>query len=72
MAKKKQWNELSTGQRVGVVALTAVQVTLAVAAYRDISKRDERELTASKTAWRLITMIDIVGPLTYFLAGRRV
>ncbi|WP_166997157.1 PLDc N-terminal domain-containing protein [Paramicrobacterium fandaimingii] len=71
MAKKKQWNELSTGKRVGVVALTATQIGLAVAAYADIAKRDESELSASKRAWRLIAMIDFVGPLTYFVAGRR-
>lgn len=72
MAKnKKKWKDLSGGQRTLLVVLTVIQIGLISAAHADIAKRDERELTASKRTWRLISLIDFVGPLTYFLAGRR-
>ncbi|WP_437583214.1 hypothetical protein ACSAGD_13125 [Paramicrobacterium sp. CJ85] len=71
MAKNKKWKDLSGGQKTFLVVLVAIQLALTGAAHADIAKRDERELTASKRAWRLISLIDFAGPLTYFLAGRR-
>lgn len=68
---KKSWKELSAGKRRTLVALAVAQVALISIVHADIARRDERELTASKRAWRLISLIDFVGPLAYFLAGRR-
>lgn len=68
---KTTWKELSGGKRTAIVLLAIVQLALIGAAHADITKSRESELTASKRTWRLISLIDFVGPLAYFFAGRR-
>lgn len=59
----------STKILLGVLA--AVQVSLLGAAHWDISHRDPRELRGSPMAWRAITLINFIGPIAYFLRGRK-
>lgn len=68
---KTTWKELSAGKRTFIVLLIIVQLALTGAAHADIATSRESELTASKRTWRMISLIDFVGPVAYFLAGRR-
>ena len=68
---KKRWADLSGGQRAGMLAMAAVQVTLAAAAWRDLAKRPADQVNGSKAVWRLVIGVNFVGPLAYFRWGRR-
>lgn len=68
---KKSFSKKSTPTKVVLVLLAAVQVGLLGAAHWDISHRSTDELRGSKTKWRLITLINFIGPLWYFLRGRK-
>jgi hypothetical protein len=70
-AKKKKWAELSGGQRFGVVAGAAVQLTLQALALRDIAKRPADQVNGPKLAWAGATFINTIGPIAYFLVGRK-
>lgn len=71
MKHGKRWSELSTRQRVLIVVLAVVQITLAVTAGRDLRHRRPEELTAPKWCWRMALGVNFFGPIAYFVWGRR-
>ncbi|GGS44914.1 PLDc N-terminal domain-containing protein [Actinokineospora fastidiosa] len=68
---KRTWRDLSSGRRRTVIALGAVQVAMAAAAWADLAKRAPSEVTASKPVWAAIIAVNFVGPLAYLRWGRR-
>lgn len=66
----QKWSSLSPRRRVGVVVVAAAQLTLTVAAYRDLVRRPSQEVNGPKSAWALALLVNWVGPLTYFVKGR--
>jgi hypothetical protein len=69
--RRTTFSELSTPRRIGIVLLGAIQVSLLVAAQVDIQRRPAAQINGSKTVWRLICLLNTVGPLSYFRWGRR-
>ena len=69
--QKKQWSDLTTAQKAGVVLLGTVQLALLAAALVDIRRRPADEINGSKKAWVGISFINFVGPIAYFLFGRK-
>ncbi|HWM06385.1 MAG TPA: PLD nuclease N-terminal domain-containing protein [Actinophytocola sp.] len=67
----RAWHDLSPRQRRWLVLLGAVQAGLLAAALRDVVQRSAAELTAPKPVWVGACFVNIVGPLAYFLFGRR-
>lgn len=67
----KRWSGLSTRRKVGTVALTAAQLALTAAAYRDLAKRPAALVNGTKAAWGLAILVNWVGPIAYFAKGRR-
>jgi hypothetical protein len=68
---KKKWADLSTAQRSATVVGAVVQLTLLAAAQIDIGRRSSDEIRGSKLMWRLIVLINFIGPFAYFAVGRR-
>lgn len=66
---KKTWKELSPMAKFGTIMAAVVQLSLLVAAQRDISRRPAEEIRGSKTLWRAATLINFVGPGSYFTFG---
>jgi hypothetical protein len=67
----RRWADLSPGQRAGVVALGAVQVSLAIAAWTDLARRPARTVNGPKPVWAVVIAVNTVGPLAWFRWGRR-
>ncbi len=70
-ALKKSWKELSTKKKLWTAAVGVAQVSLLIAAQWDISHRSAEEIRGNKTLWRLATLVNFVGPGTYFTLGRK-
>jgi hypothetical protein len=68
---RRAWHDLSPRQRRWLVLLGAVQAGLLAAALRDVVPRSAAELTAPKPVWVGACFVNVVGPLAYFLFGRR-
>ena len=68
---RKSWNDLSDQQRRFVVAGAAVQFTLQFLALRDLRRRPADEVRGPKWFWLPVTFVNVVGPIVYFLLGRR-
>ena len=71
MARSKMsWKDMTPAQR-GLAAFGAlVQVTLLTLAHRDLSARPDEQVRGPKWLWRIVTMINFVGPIAYFCCGR--
>jgi hypothetical protein len=67
----KRWQDLSTGQRRGIVFSSVVQFALLSAALVDIWRRPEEKIRGSKRLWALAAFVNFVGPIAYFAFGRK-
>jgi hypothetical protein len=70
-ARKKTWAELPPPAKFGTIVAAAVQLSLLIAAQRDISRRPAGEIRGSKALWRAVTLINFIGPGSYFTFGVR-
>ena len=66
----RRWHDYTRPQRTALGVLAFTEVALAVAAWRDLARRDRTELRGARWAWALIIAVNIVGPLAYFRWGR--
>lgn len=69
--QKKKWSDLSRGQQVATVLSSIVQIALMAAALWDIRHRPAEQLKGSKAAWTAAAFVNFVGPIAYFLFGRK-
>jgi len=69
--RKMQWSELSAGQRLGIVLAGVVQIALLAAALFDIRRRPADEINGSKLLWTALAFVNFVGPIAYFVVGRK-
>ena len=67
----KRWQDLSPRQKGGIVLGGAVQIGLLLAPLADIHRRTEEEIRGSKWFWTAAAFVNFVGPVSYFLLGRK-
>jgi hypothetical protein len=70
MAKKK-WADLTTLQKRAIVVGGALEAMMTLAALRDLASRRAAEVRGPKAAWVLAFVVQPIGPIAYFAAGRR-
>jgi hypothetical protein len=70
MAMQK-WSDLTTLQKRAVVVGGALEVVMTLAALRDLASRRGDEVRGPKAAWVLAFVVQPIGPIAYFAAGRR-
>jgi hypothetical protein len=68
---KKSWNDLTPTQRKVVVVAGMVELVLTAAATRDLKRRPRRLVRGPKPLWLMAFSVQPIGPLAYFLIGRR-
>jgi len=69
--QKKTWKEMSPSGKAGTILGAVAQVSLLVAAQRDISRRPPELINGPKAAWRAASFVNFIGPMGYFVFGRR-
>lgn len=69
--KAQRWSDLSRPQRRALVVAATVQLALAATAWADLATRPAARVNGRKSVWALIIGVNFVGPLTYFVRGRR-
>jgi hypothetical protein len=69
--QRKQWGDLTDTQKRGIVFLGTLQFGMLVAALRDIYRRPATDINGSKRLWTAVVFINGIGPIAYFLFGRR-
>ena len=71
MVQRKTWSDMGKKQQLSVIVGGAVQVALLVAALVDIKRRPAELIRGRKALWVGLSFINYVGPLAYFILGRR-
>jgi hypothetical protein len=71
MAKKKTWKEMPPSAKIGTIVVGIAQMSLLAAAQRDISRRPAELINGPKAAWRAASFINFIGPMGYFIFGRK-
>ena len=71
MTQPKKWSELTTGQRIAGMFGAVLQITLLAAALWDIRHRPAEEINGDRRLWTAVSFVNFVGPLAYFLFGRK-
>jgi phospholipase D-like protein len=69
--RRRTWSDLSERQRTAVLVATSVQLSLAATAWVDLFRRPAAQVNGSKARWAAVIGINFVGPVSYFLWGRR-
>ena len=67
------WQELTPRQRQAMVVRGALQMGLLAAALADLHRRPASQIRGPKSLWAAISFANYlgVGPISYFLIGRR-
>ena len=67
----RRWGDLSGAQKRTIILSGVVQVGLLAAALVDIYRRPAEEIRGGKRLWAAAAFINYVGPISYFLFGRK-
>jgi hypothetical protein len=68
---KKRWSDLTAGQRTAIVLGGLAELIVTTIALRDLVRRPAEDVRGWKPLWLLTFLVQPVGPVTYFLVGRR-
>jgi hypothetical protein len=68
---KTPWSDLSPQKQLAISVTGLVQVALLILALADIRRRPAEQINGSKKLWALVAFINFVGPITYFVFGRK-
>jgi hypothetical protein len=69
MYTRKKWKDLPQIQRVAVIILSIVQLSLLGAALFDIYRRPPEQIRGSKPMWTALSFVNYFGPIAYFTYG---
>ena len=69
--EKRRWEDLTTRQRVVVITLGVVQLSLAASAWVDLARRRPAEVNGRKGVWAAVIAVNWSGPLAWFRWGKR-
>lgn len=67
---RRRWRDLTTGQRVAFLAMSAVQVGLAAVAWVDLARRPAEQVNGRKPLWAGAIAVNFAGPIAYLVWGR--
>ena len=68
---RRNWKEMSPVQKVRNVLMGVVELVLVTLALWDISHRPDNEINGKKRTWVMASLIQPVGPIIYFIFGRK-
>jgi len=69
--KRKQWSDLTDGQKTAFFVAASVQLSLAATAWVDLARRPSNQVNGPKGAWAAAIAVNFVGPISYFAFGVR-
>ena len=68
---RKRWADLSDAQKTAVLVAASVQLSLAATAWVDLARRPAAQVRGPKALWAVGIAVNFIGPISYFVAGRR-
>jgi hypothetical protein len=71
MTQRKKWSDFTREQKAASIIAGLVQLVLLALALWDIRHRSPEEIRGDKRLWTAVCFVNYVGPLAYFLFGRK-
>jgi hypothetical protein len=68
---RSKWREMSPVRRTGLVLMGLIQFSLLAAALWDLRRRPPEMVRGDKRLWVGLSFINYVGPISYFVVGRK-
>ncbi|MEV1128423.1 PLD nuclease N-terminal domain-containing protein [Agromyces sp. NPDC049794] len=69
--ENRNWSDLTSQEQTGLLVAASVQIALAAAAWTDLARRPSELVRGPKLVWAAIIAVNFVGPIAYFVLGRR-
>ncbi len=67
----KAWSQLDSKERKSILVVGTAQVALMGAALWDLYHHPANRVRGSKKLWAPVCLVNFIGPITYFLVGRK-
>ena len=71
METAKRWSDLSDQQKTWSLVATSIHLALAATAWIDLAKRPAQMVRGPKALWGVLIAMNFIGPLSYFIIGRK-
>lgn len=71
MIPAKKWNDLEPKEQRAIAAVGTAQVALLITALIDLWRRPPAKVRGSKRLWTPALFVNFIGPISYFLFGRK-
>ncbi len=71
MLANKKWRDMSTAQKTRIVVQPMAHLRLLAAVLLDIRRRAPDRIRGSKRLWTVAAFVQPIGPIGYFLFGRK-
>jgi hypothetical protein len=71
MKSKKQWKDLSPAKQRAITVAGALELVLLAVSLVDLVRRPTNGVKGSKGLWGAALFINPVGPICYWMFGRR-
>ena len=68
---KKRWSDLSRRKKVVIIAAGVVQYALLGAALIDLKRQPRERVRGGKGRWAAASTVSFLGPIAYFVFGRK-
>jgi hypothetical protein len=69
--ERKRWSDFSRRQQTAIVVGASAELVMTTIALRDLARRPTSQVRGYKPLWALTFVVQPVGPIIYFLVGRR-
>jgi hypothetical protein len=67
----RRWEDFTPRQQAALLTLASLQLSLAATAWADLASRPADRVNGPKPLWAAVIAVNFVGPVAYFLKGRR-
>ena len=71
LVARRRWSDLTPQQQAAIGVAGLLQVTLMILALVDVRRRPAAQINGNKRLWTLAAFINFIGPIAYFLFGRK-
>lgn len=71
LRSKKRWSDFSPRQRTAIIVGAIAELIMTSLALRDLARRPADQVRGRKPMWVPVFFVQPVGPILYFLVGRR-